>query len=159
MVMQSLQQLPDLWLMVIGPKHPRVSKLAMSLGVADRLLQTGFVPDDVVAIYLACADVMVLPMADRPADRGRLPNKLLDYMAAGRPVVASPVGEVNKILSQHQIGFLAERDNFAEAIHMLLTDIELRDKMGRQARYVAETAFAWPQMIDRLERFYLDCIG
>ncbi len=158
-VMQSLQQLPDLWLMVIGPKHPRVSKLAVSLGVADRLLQTGFVPDDVVAIYLACADVMVLPMADRPADRGRLPNKLLDYMAAGRPVVASPVGEVNKILSQHQIGLLAERDNFAEAIHTLLTDIELRDEMGRQARHVAETAFAWPQMIDRLERFYLDCIG
>lgn len=158
-VMQTLQQLPNLWLMVIGPKHLRVSELAMSFGVADRLLQTGFVPDDVVAIYLACADVMVLPMSDRAADRGRLPNKLLDYMAAGRPVVASPVGEVNRILSQHQIGLLAERANFAEAIHMLLTDLELRDEMGREARRVAETDFAWPQIIDRLVGFYRDCAG
>ena len=50
---------------------------------------------------------MGLPLTDRAANRGRLPNKLLDYMAAGRPTVASPVGDIKTILEEHEVGLLA----------------------------------------------------
>ena len=108
LVMQALQQLPGVWLMVIGKHNPQVLDLAGAYGVADRLWQTGFIPDDQVGVYLACADVMCLPMEDRAANRGRLPNKLLDYLAAGRPVVASPVGDVKAIFEAHRVGLLAD---------------------------------------------------
>ena len=153
-VMGALAQLPDVWLMVIGGKAPRVLDLAHSFGIAGRLWQTGFVPDDQVSYYLGCADVMCLSLADRAANRGRLPNKLLDYMAAGRATVASPVGDVRTIIEEHGIGLLAEDDGFATALWQFLADPDLSAEMGRRARYIAESTFAWPHLIDQLEDFY-----
>jgi glycosyltransferase involved in cell wall biosynthesis len=154
-VMQSLQRLPDVWLMVIGHKNERVRHQAEKFGVADRLWQTGFVPDERISVQLACADVMCLPLTDRAANHGRLPNKLLDYMCAGRPTVASPIGDVARMVQEHGIGLLAtDVDQFATALETLLTDHPLRNRMGAQARRVAETEFAWPRLIDALEGFY-----
>ena len=92
LVMAALCELPDVWLMVIGKHNPQVLDLAGAYGIADRLWQTGFIPDDQVGGYLACADVMCLPMEDRAANRGRLPNKLLDYLAAGQTGGRQPSG-------------------------------------------------------------------
>ena len=153
-VLSALRDLPDVWLMVVGATHPRTLEAARSFGVADRLWQTGFVPDAEVGLYLGCADVMVLPMTDRAANRGRLPNKLLDYMAAGRPTVASPVGDVEKVFQEYDIGSLAQPEAFAQAIRRLMTSQSMRERMGCEARRVAETVFAWPSLIERLEGFY-----
>ncbi|RME62326.1 MAG: glycosyltransferase, partial [Caldilineae bacterium] len=154
-VMQALQRLPDVWLMVVGRKNDRVRRQAEEFGIADRLWQTGFVPDEQISLYLGCADAMCLPLTDRAANWGRLPNKLLDYMAAGRPTVASPIGDVAKIVQKHKIGLLAtDVDQFAVSLETLLVDRPLCRRMGAQARRVAETTFAWPRLIDRLEVFY-----
>ena len=153
-VMTVLQKVPDLWFMAIGEEKPEVHRLAHSVGVADRLWQTGFVPDDAIGLYLACADIFVLPLIDCAANRGRLPNKILDYMAAGRPIVASPVGDVGTILEQGGVGLPAGDEGFVQAVEQLLGNEPLREEMGRRAREMAETRFAWPSLIDRLESFY-----
>jgi glycosyltransferase involved in cell wall biosynthesis len=154
-VMQALQHLEHVWLMVIGGKTPRVFELAQSFSVADRLWQTGFVPDEQVGVYLACADVMCLPLSDRAANRGRLPNKLLDYMCAGRPTVAHPVGDVKTIMETYSVGLLANEGPLAPALERLLTDDQLRRTLGQNARHIAETVFGWPHLIDQLENFYV----
>ncbi len=153
-VMRAMQQLEDVWLMVIGPETVRVRDLAQSMGVGHRLWQTGLVTGDPVTDYLGCADVLCLPMTDTAANRGRLPNKLLDYMAAGRPIVASPIGDVRTILEKHDAGLLAEAPEYAAVFTRLFSDQRLREQLGRSARYAAETAFAWPHLIDDLEAFY-----
>ena len=52
-------------------------------------------------MYLGPArTVMALPMTDTASNRGRLPNKLLDYLSAGRPTVAGPVGDVKSIVER-----------------------------------------------------------
>ncbi len=158
-IMRAQQTVPDLWLMVIGQAAPKVSALAREYGTADRLWQTGFVPDNEVGHYLCCADVMVMPLADRAANRGRLPNKVLDYMAAGRPVVASPIGDVRTIVETYRTGLLADDADFAAAINRLLQEPDLREECGRNARRAAESNFAWPHLIDQLEAFYADLIG
>jgi glycosyltransferase involved in cell wall biosynthesis len=152
-VMKAMQQIPGLWLMLIGRVSSRVSYMAESYGVADRLWQTGFIPDDEVGLYLACCEFMVLPLSDRAANRGRLPNKLLDYMAAARPVVASQVGDVGMILEKHSVG-LPVCDDFIGPILALLADPQLRTQLGENARQVAETVFSWSRSVDRLEAFY-----
>lgn len=153
-VFEALCKLPDVWLMVIGPESPRIRALAESYGVGDRLWQTGRKLGAEVNPYLACADVMVMPMQDTAANRGRLPNKLLDYFAAGRPVVASPIGDVKTIVERFEVGLLAANHEFADAIERLLQDDALRTGMGRAARRAAETAFDWEHLTDRLEAFY-----
>jgi glycosyltransferase involved in cell wall biosynthesis len=151
-VMRALQQLPGVWLMVVGPKSPRVLTLAQSFGIADRLWQTGWVPD--VTKYLGCADLMCMPMKDGAANRGRFPNKVLDYLAAGRPIVASAVGDVEAIVRDYGVGLLASDESFANAIHRLLTNDQLREDLGRMARHTAETVFDWAPLIDKLVDFY-----
>jgi glycosyltransferase involved in cell wall biosynthesis len=158
-IMLAQQKLADVWLMVIGPKNPRVADLARSLGVADRLWQTDLIPDSQVALYLACADVFCMPMGDHAANRGRLPNKVLDYMAAGRPIVANPVGDVKTILEKHRVGLLTSQDGFAETLGRLLADPALCTELGQNARRTAETVFAWPHLIDQLEALYTDLLG
>ena len=159
LIMQAQQQIANLWLMVIGPKTPRVLNLAHSLGVADRLWQTGFVADQDVSCFLACADVMCMPMHDSLGNRGRLPNKLLDYLAAGRPIVANPIGDVKMIIEQHQAGLLTDEPGFARGIQYLYDHPAERETLGCNARRAAETEFAWPRLIDQLEAFYRDLLA
>jgi len=159
-VMQALRELPDVWLMVIGRSRPETKHLAEAYGVGERLWQTGFVPDDQVGLYLSCADVMCLPMEDRAANRGRFPNKLLDYLAAGRPVVASPVGDVTGLFESQEIGLLVDKAGFVEALGTLFAFPQRRAQLGANARHCAETTFAWPHLIDQLERLYQEvCNG
>ncbi len=153
-VMSALQQLPDVWLMVVGPLNARVLAQARAFGIEERLWQTGFVDDAEIGRYLACADVMCLPMVDRASNRGRLPGKIMYYMAAGRPTVASPVGDIATILSEHRVGLAAPDDEFAAAIDRLLHDTTLRSELGARARQLAETEYSWLPIVDRLEEFY-----
>ncbi|MDW8065797.1 glycosyltransferase family 4 protein [Thermoflexus sp.] len=154
-VMPAIRQLPDVWFMVIGPKNLRVRSQAEAFGIADRLWQTDFVPDEELSWYLACADVMCLPLSDRAANRGRLPGKLMYYLAAGRPTVASPVGDVAGLIERYRAGLLAaDSHQFAEALWVLLENAALREEMGRNARRAAETDLNWERRIDELEAFY-----
>ena len=153
-VMAAIQQLAGVWLMIIGRKNPGVEEMAQRFGMADRLWQTGFVPDEQVSDYLGCANVMCLPLTDRAANWGRLPNKLLDYLCAGRPTVASPIGDIAGYCRDYGVGLLADDDDFVTALDRLLSDTALQTEMGTQARQVAETVFAWPRLIGELEAFY-----
>ncbi len=158
-VMPAIKQLPDVWFMVIGPKNERVLHQARDFGIADRLWQTDFVPEEELKWYLACADVMCLPLTDRAANRGRSPGKFMFYMAAGRPTVASPVGDVKTIMETYRVGLLARDEEFADAIHLLLTNAALREEMGQRARQVAETVLNWSYLVDQLEEFYRYILG
>lgn len=153
-IMPAIRQLPDVWLMVIGPKNQRVLEQARHFGIADRIWQTDFIPEEELSWYLACANVMCLPLSDRAANRGRSPGKFMFYMAAGRPTVASPVGDVPMIMETYKVGLLARDEEFAEALNRLFTDDALREELGQNARRAAETAFNWERLVDQLEAFY-----
>lgn len=96
-------------------------------------------------------DVGIMPLPDSPWERGKCGYKLIQYMAAGRPVVASPVG-VNTSLVQHGVnGFLAEgEDAWADALGRLAADPELRARMGAAGRRLVEKRYALPVTAPRL---------
>ena len=79
-----------------------------------------------------------------------------DYIAVGRPVVATAVGDLAAFLEQHPIGLLSGDDpqDVADKMLDLLGDPQRREEMGRQARQLAETAFTWRRLSDQLESFY-----
>jgi glycosyltransferase involved in cell wall biosynthesis len=153
-VMNGLKALPDVWLMIIGYKNTRVFNLARSFGLADRLLQTDFVPDEQVNFYLSCADVACLPMSNNSANRGRLPNKILDYMAAALPIICSPVGDAKTILEENECGLIAADHEFGKTIEHLLANSYLQEKLGKRALHVAHSLFNWTHLADQLEEFY-----
>lgn len=66
--------------------------------------------EDTEATDLAEIDVGIMPLPDTPFERGKCGYKLVQYMAAGKPVVASPVGANNDLVSSGADGFLAAGD-------------------------------------------------
>lgn len=105
---------------------------------------TAFVPwrEESEAEELARFDIGVMPLPDDFWERGKCGYKLIQYMAAGRPVVASPVG-VNTALVRHGVnGFLAEdEDSWAEALGRLVADPDLRARMGAAGRRMVEERY------------------
>ncbi|TWA77118.1 glycosyltransferase involved in cell wall biosynthesis [Azospirillum brasilense] len=116
-----------------------------------------FVPwrEESEAEELARFDIGVMPLPDEPWERGKCGYKLIQYMAAARPVVASPVG-VNTTLVQDGVnGFLAEGpEAWAQALGRLAADPDLRARMGAAGRRMVEErynlAVATPPLVQAL---------
>jgi glycosyltransferase involved in cell wall biosynthesis len=88
-------------------------------------------------------DIGIMPLPDTPWARGKCGYKLIQYMACGLPVVASPVG-VNVEIVEHGVnGFLARTDaEWRDAIATLLADLELRARMGAAGRRKVEEHYS-----------------
>ena len=86
-------------------------------------------------------DVGLMPIADDPWTRGKGGYKLLQYMAAGLPVVAHPVGVNARIVVDGGNGLWARTPaEWEEALVRLASDADLRHRMGRAGRQmVADT--------------------
>lgn len=86
--------------------------------------------DEVGAI--AELDVGLMPLPDTPWERGKCGYKLIQYMACGLPVVASPVGANLSVVEHGVTGFLADSNEaWIEALCRLADDPALRRRMGR----------------------------
>ena len=83
--------------------------------------------------------VGIMPLADTPYARAKAGFKLLQYMAAGLPVVASPVGVNSELVSRSGAGYLAQgNDQWEAALRELAEDAELRRELGRRGRAFVE---------------------
>lgn len=92
---------------------------------------------------LAKIDVGIMPLPNSPFERGKCGYKLLQYMASGKPVIASPVG-VNKKIVNHGInGFLAQTtDDWINYIKIIYSNKGIYDGMCRAARETVETNYS-----------------
>ncbi len=88
-------------------------------------------------------DVGVMPLEDTPFARGKCGLKILQYMAAGVPVVASPVGVNREIIRDGVNGFLARNEKeWEEKLTLLVADERLREKFGREGRKTVEEKYS-----------------
>lgn len=133
-----------------GTMKQGLIELTQRIGVSDRMIFTGMVPYDKVPLYINASDVCVVPK--KPMAGGYSPLKLYEYMACGKPVVATRTSGF-EILEGNNAGLLVNPENlqeFAEAIIKLLQDPELRKQMGENGRkYVVEN-HSWESVAKRV---------
>ncbi|MRR54709.1 MAG: glycosyltransferase [Deltaproteobacteria bacterium] len=96
-------------------------------------------------------DVGIMPLPDNPWERGKCGFKLIQCMACGLPVVASPVG-VNRRIVEHGVnGFLASTaEEWTAALTELRDNEELRIVMGKSARRKVEKEYSLQEASPRL---------
>jgi len=116
------------------------------------------VPHDVIqwsaeteVVALQKLDAGIMPLPDSPWERGKCGYKLIQYMACGKPVVASPVG-VNRRIVEHGVnGYLAETAaQWTEALTALKENADLRQRMGAAGRRKVETEYSVQANAQRL---------
>ena len=150
------QKLPKCFLILSGgvPKQ-------MTDTLALPILNAGFVPCDQYLNYLGASDLCLLPLSDCLTNQARFPHKIGHYLASGRPILTSPVGDGGRLVRDYKAGFLAEstREAFAHAICDALSDQEKLVTFGRNARHVAEEELSPNQFSNNLERIYKACLS
>ena len=88
-------------------------------------------------------DIGLMPLADDAYTSGKCGFKLLQYMAVGIPVVASPVGMNRQIVEEGINGFLAnDEKEWLDKLRLLCRDDDLRQRMGRVGRQMIEASFS-----------------
>jgi glycosyltransferase involved in cell wall biosynthesis len=155
-----LPRCPEVLLVMTGKQSRAIDDAIARHDLAAQVRHFGLLPYADYERLVACTDVFLLPFVDTVANRGRWPGRIRDAMAAARPVVSNPVGEMQILLTQEEIGLLAEEtpQDMAAQILRLRQDPELRRRLGENARRLAETRFSMKQVTDDLERCYRETL-
>ena len=138
-----------------GEDAGALKRLAADLGVEKQVAFTGFLP--ALSEALAACDVLAFPSV-RSEGTSRA---LFDYLAAGRPVVASRVGCVDEIIRHEKEGLLVppgDERALARGIEKLLSEPDLARSMGRSARARAEREFDQGVMARRVVEIYREIL-
>jgi glycosyltransferase involved in cell wall biosynthesis len=116
-----------------GPERAALQALAAALGLSERVLFTGHVPEP--APYYRAFDIFALT-----SDTEQMPMTVLEAMAAALPVAATDVGDIKEMLAAENRDFIVPRDDraLAEAFLALLRQPELRRAVGAANRARAE---------------------
>jgi len=153
-----LSQFPKCRFLIVGDgiMKNELIKLAGELGVEDRFIFTGVVAYFRVPLYINASDACVAPFIfARNAKIGLSPLKLYEYMACGKPVVASDIDGVSDVLEASEGGISVTPENpiaLAEAILKLLENPNLRIKMGSKGlRYVTENC-SWYNVAKQVDK-------
>ncbi|MFH1574842.1 MAG: glycosyltransferase family 4 protein, partial [Acidobacteriota bacterium] len=102
----------------------------------------------------------IMPLPDKPWERGKCGLKLIQYMAAGLPVIASPVGANTEIVDDGVEGFLADDENaWYRSLSLLADDPDLRHRMGSAGRFKVEARFTIDAVLPRLSRIIREAAG
>jgi glycosyltransferase involved in cell wall biosynthesis len=131
-----------------GPERTRLEKQLHGAMVTF----AGAVAPDRIPAFLASMDVAVAPYPKLEPFYFS-PLKLYEYMAAGLPVVASCIGQIEKVIDHAVTGWLVEPGNpkaLAEALTTLVHDLDLRQRLGQAARAAVCQRHTWDTAIRRI---------
>ena len=132
--------------------------------VRDSFLLTGRKPMEHIPAMLACCDAAFVSFMNNDLFAKTIPAKLQSYMACGLPVLASAVGETERIIREADCGLcspIGDAKQLAENICAMMQDADLRRK-GENARSYFEEHFDRAKLMDELDTYFqgqAECIG
>lgn len=137
-----------------GPAMPSLRKMRADLGLEDRVFLCGAVPRGEIESALASFDVAVQPAVTSYA----CPMKVIEYMAAGRAIVAPGSDNVRELLTDRETAVLCPggpnpcTEDLRDAVLELARDAELRRRLGEAARRrIFERGYLWEENARRVE--------
>jgi len=141
-----------------GPLKVKVMELARSSGLLNNAVRfAGPFERDQVANILGEASIFVLPSL-----KEGLPLSLLEAMACGKPVIGSDISGINSVITNWENGLLIPHGNheaLADAVLTLLSDENLRRRLGQSARQLMMEKYSWNMVIDKVEKVYNEAIN
>ena len=142
-VVQALAQVPGASLLIAGdgPEEHELRRLVERLGLRARVRFLGAVPHSELCSYYNAADALMLA-----SSREGMPNVVLESLACGTPVVATPVGGVPELITAPEAGEMMRERN-AEALVMAWATLHARKPERAATRRFAER-LGWQPVIE-----------
>ena len=139
-----------------------VHKYASDRGLSpDDLLLAGYVDDHTLEACYKTAAALLMPLGQDDRSLTRLPNKMGEYLASGRPVVTSEIGDLTNFLIDNVNAYLGEPSNerdFASKMIAVLEDPDRAEQIGAAGRQVAFAHLDYRKHANELARFFVNCI-
>jgi glycosyltransferase involved in cell wall biosynthesis len=138
-----------------GVTHREMVALAQRLGLSDQVEFTGRIPDEDLLRYLSTADLCLAPDPRNPLNDVSTMNKILEYMAMGRPIVSFDLHEA-RVSAGAAAVYAPTNDEraFAKCISELLDDPEGRRRMGEIGRARISGPLSWEHSREHLLAAY-----
>ncbi|MFZ2467741.1 glycosyltransferase [Parvibaculum sedimenti] len=133
-----------------GPERQALETAAREAGVEAQVRLLGF-RDDVEAVLAAC-DVCVFV-----SEREGLPRALVQYALAGKPIVATRLPGIERVLQHDRNGYLVDTDSFDEftrRLEALIVDPELRETMAARSMVIDLSDWDAARMTERIDGVY-----
>jgi glycosyltransferase involved in cell wall biosynthesis len=138
-----------------GPSAKGLATDAEAMGLSECVTFTGRVSDHDLLEVLSTADVCVNPDRVNPMNDKSTMNKIIEYMALGKPIVQFDVTEGRRSAEEASLYAKAnDAKDFAEKIVALLENPEERARMGAIGRERVASSLAWPYQIPNLVAAY-----
>ena len=136
-----------------GPEREAILSAAQAMGIADRLVMPGFL--DRPYRFVGAFDIIALSSKSE-----QFPISVVEGMAAGLPVVSTPVGDVPKMVSVENTPFVTGGDEvlLRDALQPLVLDADLRARVGAANRAKARAEYDEAVMIARYRALYAEAM-
>lgn len=140
-----LRHRPELAFILVGAgkDEPRLKDLCQDMGL-DNVHFVGPMPKSEMSTVLAASDICLATLQNIPMFKTTYPNKVFDYMAAGRPVVLAIGGVIAQVVDKARGGIVVPPEDhraIAQAIERLADNLALRESMGQNGRGYVKTNF------------------
>jgi glycosyltransferase involved in cell wall biosynthesis len=146
--------------LIIGEGSQLKDKVKSRLLKYDGVTFTGMIPYSEIQYYLGACDILLSPH-NPPLDSKEFfgsPTKLFEYMAMGKGIVASDIGQIGEILEDGRTAVLVKPgsvEDLVNGIIKLAYDKKLRLRLGRNAAREAREKYTWDRNIRRLLDFLI----
>jgi len=154
-------EFPDLKLCIIGDTKDTISfnnliNYVTISNLANRIIFARRLHRDIVPTYLIHAKILALARPNTIRAQGGFPTKLGEYLATGKPVIVTKVGDIPKYLVDGLNAFIVEPDNidkFAEKLRYILHHYEEAVNVGKEGQKMAATTFCSRLQSEKLYHF------
>jgi glycosyltransferase involved in cell wall biosynthesis len=154
-VRNVVRSFPDVAFVIVGGQPKQITHWKNEverLGLKDSVIFTGTVSLSDSLLYLELAEILVSPRTEGLS----VPLKIYSYLRSGKPMVVTDIFAHTQILSDETAVIVdLDPDAYAEGILRLIEDVDLRVRIGSQARTHAEEEYSEKNYLAKLEKAYL----
>ena len=156
-----IKKIPHAKLLLVGgtpsPYEESLKQLCQRIGAEKYVAFTRWVDFEYIPSYIAASDVCLVPHHANEHTNTTIPHKLFQYMALGKPVIATNCSPIERIVKETQCGIIVpsgDHDKMTDAVIKLYSDHLLAKKLGENGKKAVEKKYNWEREVEALIGLY-----
>jgi len=156
------EQIPKVKLLIVGdgPQRPKLEKLIDTMNLKGQVIITGFEPFETMPQYINLASICINTFSLTNATREIMPGKLLQYLACGKGVVATPLPGTTDVVPANGCGMIyaSTPEKMVENIISVLQSSEYQQRLGKEALNYVQRKHSYDQILREFEALLEEAI-